>query len=144
MITTGSAGGIGSGVNCGDVVVASQARFRVKSIYPTYPLINTLSNSNQSLSNTVAINDKYLQCAAENFTKLTLPSLATCYGEFQHRAGYGFLKKNTDAPSIYVTGINPVPESEPMAVVTADYLTVDDTTDAEGLQALGDHERKRQ
>jgi hypothetical protein len=137
MITTGSAGGIGSGINCGDVVVASQARFHVRSIYPTYPLINTLSTSSQPLTNTVAINPKYLKYAAENFTKLTLPSLATCYGQFRDRAGYAFLKKNTGPPSIYVTDINPVPESEPMAVVTADYLTVDDTTDAEGLQALG-------
>ena len=89
------------------------------------------------LSNKVTINETYLKYAAENLTRLTLPSLAHCYNEFATRAGYSFLKKNTDPPSIYVPTINSVPGPEPMVIVTADFLSVDDSSDAEGLQALG-------
>ena len=137
VLSTGSAGGMGSILNCGDVAVTSSARFKVSTTYPTYPEINTLSDHGTALSNTVTINDQYLQYAAENFTKLTLPALAQCYAEFANRAGYSFLKKNVDPPSIYVTDINPVPGPEPMAVVSADFLSVDDSTNAEGLESLG-------
>jgi hypothetical protein len=137
VLSTGTAGAMGSVLNCGDVAVTSSARFRVNTQYPTYPKINSLSHDNTALTNTVAINDKYLKYAAQNFTKLTLPALARCYAEFATRAGYAFLKKNTDPPSIYVTNINPVPGPEPMTVVSADFLSVDDRSDAEGLQALG-------
>jgi hypothetical protein len=137
VISTGTAGGMGGVLNCGDVAVTSSARFRVSTQYPTFPEINSLSQSNTALSNNVAVNDKYINYAADNFTKLTLPSLAQCYNEFATRAGYAFLKKNTDPPSIYVTSINPVPGPEPMAVVTADFLSVDDSSDAEGLEPLG-------
>ncbi|MGP0065939.1 MAG: hypothetical protein ACLQGP_20360 [Isosphaeraceae bacterium] len=137
VISTGSAGGTGSVLNCGDVAVTSSARFLVTTEYPTYPEINTLSQDKTALTDTVAINDTYLVYAAQNLTKLTLPWLAKCYGEFANRDGYDFLKKNTEPPSIYVTDINPVPGPEPMAIVTADFLSVDDSTDAEGLQALG-------
>jgi hypothetical protein len=47
------------------------------------------------------------------------------------------VRKNSTAPKIYVTGQNPVPGPEPMVIVSADYLTVDDNNDSEGLQALG-------
>jgi len=137
VITTGSAGGNGGVLNCGDVAVTSEARFRVSTEYPTFPKIDSLSNSDVALTNSVQINDKYLAYAAANLTKLTLPMLAQCYGEFQTRAGFKFLRKNTTAPAIYVTDIDPVPGPEPMAIVSADFLSVDDTTNAEGLQALG-------
>lgn len=137
VLSTGTAGGMGGVLQCGDVVVTSSARFRVNTQYPTYPGINDLSESNTPLENSVTINDTYLKYAAENFTKLTLPALSQCYARFSGRAGYSFLKKNTDPPSIYVTDMNPVPGPEPMTVVSADFLSVDDTSDAEGLEALG-------
>jgi hypothetical protein len=137
VLSTGTAGGMGSVVMCGDVVVTSSARFRVDTTYPTYPQINTLSKQNTPVTNSVSTNDKYLNYAAENLTKLSLPGLASCYSKFSSRPGYSFLKKNTAPPKIYVTDINPVPGPEPMAVVTADFLSVDDTTDAEGLEPLG-------
>ena len=136
VLTTGSAGGMGKVLNCGDVAVTSSARFKVGTTYPTYPQINALSQSGEALTNTVAINDQYLRYAAENLTKLTLPALAKCHAEFAGRSNYSFLKANA-APSIYVTDINPVPGPEPMAIVTADFLSVDDSTNAEGLEQLG-------
>ena len=137
VLSTGTAGGMGGVLMCGDVVVTNSARFRVSTTYPTYPEINSLSKNNTVLQNSVTINDTYLEYAAENFTKLSLPGLAKCYDKFSTRQGYSFLKKNTAPPSIYVTDINAVPGPEPMTVVSADFLSVDDTSDAEGLEALG-------
>jgi hypothetical protein len=137
VLTTGTAGGTGSVLNCGDVVVASDARFFVTTKYPAYPQIDALSKSKKAISNTVAVNAKSLAFANANLTKLTLPALAQCYAKFANRQGFDFLRKNTAAPTIYTTDVNPVPGPEPMAIVSADFLSVDDPTDAEGLQALG-------
>jgi Phosphorylase superfamily len=137
VISTGTAGGIGSHIQCGDVVITDAARLHCKLNYPKYPAIDTLSKNNTQLTNTVTVNDKYVAYAAQNFTKLSLPGLAKCYAEFATRQGYSFLKKNSSAPSIYVKGVNPVPGPQPMDIVSADYLTVDDNNDSEGLQSLG-------
>jgi hypothetical protein len=63
--------------------------------------------------------------------------LAQCYTKLQALHGYSFVRKNQKAPSIYVTDVNPVPGPQPMDIVSADYLTVDDKFDSEGLQSLG-------
>src|SRR5262249_53981925 len=60
-----------------------------------------------------------------------------CYEKIGTRPEYKFLKKNTKAPSIYVKGVNPVGGPEPMDIVSADYLTVDDAFNSEGLQTEG-------
>src|SRR5262249_22603889 len=115
VLSTGTAGGMGGALLCGDVVVTDSARFRVTTKYPTYPGIDELSANGKALTNSVEINGKYLKYAAENLTKLSLPGLAKCYAKFSDRAGYSFLKPNTDPPAIYFTDINPVPGPEPMA-----------------------------
>ena len=61
VLSTGTAGGMGGVLMCGDVVVTSTARFRVSTTYPTYPEINALSKNNTALQNSVAINDTYLE-----------------------------------------------------------------------------------
>jgi hypothetical protein len=137
VISTGTAGAIGSRLNCGDVIVTDSARLHLENNYPSFPALNKMSQQKTQLENTVVVNDKYLQYAAQNFTKLSLPGLARCYGEIAGRPGYSFLKKNTQASGIYWKGVNPVPGPEPMDIVSADYLTVDDTRDSEGLQQLG-------
>jgi hypothetical protein len=137
VISTGTAGAIGSHLNCGDVIVTDSARFHLENSYPSFPNLNKLNAQNAELKNSVAVNDKYLQYAAQNFTKLSLPGLAQCYNEIAGRPGYSFLKKNSQAPGIYWKGVNPVPGPEPMDIVSADYLTVDDNNDSEGLQAQG-------
>jgi hypothetical protein len=137
VISTGTAGAIGSTLRCGDVAITSAARFHVASTYPDDPQINTLSATQTELSNSPAIDPAQIAYAAENFTKLSLDGLAKCYTALQRLPGYGFVQPNAAAPSIYVTGNNPVPGPQPMAIVTADYLTVDDSSDAEGLQPLG-------
>jgi hypothetical protein len=137
VISTGTAGAIGSKLNCGDVTVSSAARFHCRTSYPNEPDINAMSANKTQLTNTVAVNTQYLEYAAANLTKLSLPALSQCYERLQKLSGYAFVRKNTEAPGIYVTGRNPVPGPQPMDIVSADYLTVDDNHDAEGLQTLG-------
>jgi hypothetical protein len=137
VISTGTAGGIGSKVNCGDVVITNSARLHCKETYPSFPKLNTLSKNNTQLTNTIPVDDTYIKQAAASFTALSMPGLQQCYSKIAGRPGYSFLKKNTQAPAIYLAGVNPVPGPEPMDIVSADYLTVDDNNDSEGLQALG-------
>jgi Phosphorylase superfamily len=137
VLSTGTAGAIGSHVQCGDVVITTAARFHVEDTYPTFPQINTLSSGDGQLTNTVALNATYLNFAAANLTKLSLPGLTSCYDRLQSHSGFNFVKKPAAAPAIYVTGSHPVPGPQPMDIVSADFLTVDDSTDLEGLQALG-------
>jgi hypothetical protein len=137
VLSTGTAGAIGSHVQCGDVVICTAARFHVRDDYPTYPQINMLSTSDSQLTNTVALNTTYLDYAAANLTKLSLPGLTLCYNRLQALSGYGFVQKPVAPPAIYVTGSHPVPGPQPMDIVSADYLTVDDSADLEGLQSLG-------
>jgi hypothetical protein len=137
VITTGTAGAIGSHLNCGDVAITSRARFHVQDQYPDYPDINTMSAQQTELSNNVTINTEFVQYAAANFTKLSLNGLATCYAKLQELPGYSFVGKNKNPPAIYVTTHNPAAGPQPMDIVSADYLTVDDKLDSEGLQPLG-------
>ena len=137
VLSTGTAGAIGGKLNCGDVAITSSARFKCEVRYPNEPDIDTLSANHTALSNHVAVNPRYIDYAAKNLTQLALDGLQQCYGKLQELPGYGFVRKNTAAPAIYVTNQSPVPGPEPMAIVSADYLTVDDNHDSEGLQALG-------
>jgi hypothetical protein len=137
VIGTGTAGAIGSRLNCGDVAITSSARFHCKVQYPDEPEINVMSANASELTNDVTIGTRYLDYAAANLTSLSLPGLSQCYGDLQKLSGYGFVKKNVQPPAIYTTGVNAVPGPEPMAIVSADYLTVDDNHDSEGLESLG-------
>lgn len=139
VISTGTAGAIGGYLNCGDVAITSRARFHVQDHYPNYPDINRMSNEQAELKNavTVTVGRRYIDYAVEKFTKLSLDGLARCYTQLQTLPGYSFVRKNERPPSIYVTDADPVPGSQPMDVVSADFLTVDDRLDSEGLQKLG-------
>jgi hypothetical protein len=137
VISTGTAGAIGSVLNCGDVAITRAARFKCEVQYPNEPDIDAMSANRSELTNGAVINSRYVSYAAANFTKLALNGLGQCYAKLQTQSGYSFVRKNAHAPSIYVTDLNAVPGPEPMAIVSADYLTVDDNNDSEGLQALG-------
>jgi len=137
LISTGTAGAVGGTIQCGDVVITTAARFHVQDTYPTYAEINTLSTNHNQLTSTVALHKKYTDYAVANFTKLSVPGLTACYERLQKLQGYGFVREPAVSPTIYVTGSSPVPGPQPMDIVSADYLTVDDSTDLEGLQSLG-------
>jgi kumamolisin len=138
VIGTGTAGAIGGNLNCGDVAITSSARFHVQSHYPPkYAGINTDSDNHTQLQSNPSFDPKWVQYAAANFTKLSLSGLSQCYTKLQKLSGYSFVHKNQQAPAIYVTNVNPVPGPQPMDIVSADYLTVDDKFNSEGLQSLG-------
>ena len=137
VISTGTAGAIGGVLNCGDVAITTAARFHCQVQYPNEPQIDTLSANHKSLNNSVALDSSQVAYAVSMLTPLALPGLAQCYARLQQSSGYAFVRKNVAAPAIYVTDHTPVPGPEPMAIVSADYLTVDDDNDSEGLQALG-------
>lgn len=133
VISTGTAGGIGSKVQCGDVAITDNARLHLQKTYAAFPQLTDAL----ALKSAPTINDKYIKIAAQQFTPLAVPGLNQCYAKIGHRPGYDFLQPPGPASSIYVTGVNPVPGAQPMDIVSADYLTVDDKDDSEGLQELG-------
>jgi hypothetical protein len=138
VITTGTSGAIGSRVKCGDVTICSSARLHCQKKYPHYPDIATLTaNATALTSASIQFDHQYVQYAATHLTSLSLPGLAQCYQRLQAIPGYSFVEKNTLPGSIYLTGVNPVPGPEPMTTLSADYMTTDDTSNAEHLQALG-------
>jgi hypothetical protein len=139
VITTGTAGAIGSRLRCGDVTVCADSRLHLQKTYPRYPTLNSLAASNSLLSSpgALAFDLQHVQYAATHFTELSLPGLQQCYERLQAIPGYAFVKMNAVPPSIYVGSHNPVPGPEPMATVSADYMTTDDANNAEGLQPLG-------
>jgi hypothetical protein len=137
VISTGTAGAIGGVLNCGDVAICNQARFHCRVQYPNEPDINKMSAAQSALGSPIAIGSQYLDYAAVKLSPLALPGLAQCHARLEQLSGFGFVKANSQAPRIFINGTNPVPGPEPMAIVSADYLTVDDNHDAEGLQQLG-------
>jgi hypothetical protein len=139
VITTGTAGAIGDRLSCGDVAICTSSRLHTQKHYPGFPTISTLSGNNSELTSALPVpfDPQYVQYAATHLTRLSLPGLDQCYQRLQALPGYTFVKKNTLPPSIFVAGHNPVPGPQPMDIVSADYMTTDDTSDAEGLQPLG-------
>ncbi len=137
VITTGTAGAIGDRIRCGDVTICTASRLHVQKNYPGFPGIDTLSEDETELTSATTFDPQYIQYAATHFTKLALPGLQQCYSRLQAIPGYSFVPQNILAPSIYATGINPVPGPQPMDIVSADYMTTDDNNNSEGLQNLG-------
>jgi len=137
VISTGTAGAIGAALNCGDTVITGSARFHVQNQYADDPQINLMSQDHALLTSTAAVSPQYVDYAIANLTGLSLSGLAHCHTEVIGQSGYGFVRPNTVPPKIYVAGSTNVPGAESMAIVSADYLTVDDNHDLEGLQALG-------
>jgi len=139
VVTTGTAGAIGSRLDCGDVTICSASRFHCEKQYPRYPVIDRLTRSGTVLASARAprFDRQWVQYAAAHLTRLSLPGLEQCYQRLQRLPGFAFVTRNTLAPIIYLTGRNPVPGPEPMVALSADDMTTDDTSNAERLQPLG-------
>jgi hypothetical protein len=137
VITTGTAGAIGGAIKCGDVAICTGGRLHLKKKYPAFPDITTLSTDQTELTSAATFDPQYVQYAATHFTKMALPGLAQCYSRLQTTPGYAFVPPSTLPPSIFVTGVNPVPGPQTMDIVSADYMTTDDNNNSEGLQNLG-------
>jgi len=137
VISTGTAGAIGSAIQCGDVAIASSARFHLADHYPAYPDLNLMSANHDQLTNAATVNPQYVNYAATHLTQLSQAGLSQCHSKLQALGGFSFVKASNAPPKIYVTGTNPVPPPQPMDVVSADYMTVDDQNNSEGLESLG-------
>jgi hypothetical protein len=137
VITTGTAGGIGGRIECGDVAICTSAVLHIQKKYPAYPDLTKLCVDETDLLSAAKFDPQYVQYAATHLTQLALPGLAQCYSRLQSNPGYSFLSENTLPPSIFVAGVNPAPGPQPMDIVSADYMTTDDTNNSEGLQTLG-------
>jgi hypothetical protein len=137
VITTGTAGAIGSRIECGDVAICTGGVLHIQKKYPAYPDLTTLSEAETDLTSPATFDPQYVQYAATHLTKLALPGLQQCYSKLQATPGYTFVPTSTLPPSIFVSGVNPVPGPQPMDIVSADYMTTDDTSNSEGLQTLG-------
>jgi len=90
VITTGTAGGIGSHLNCGDVAITRRARFHTQGHYPNEPDIATRSANGTELTSNAAVNVDYVQYAAENMTKLSLKGCRSATPNYRN---------STDTPS---------------------------------------------
>jgi hypothetical protein len=138
VIGAGAAGAIGSYLRCGDVAINERARFLCQDEYPPpHSDISAMSENRTRLQNTATFDPRWVQYANANFTRLSLNGLSQCYWKLQQLPNYSFVPRSQRPPAIYLAGVNPVPGPQPMAIVSTDYLTVDDKFDSEGLQGLG-------
>ena len=135
VVSTGTAGAIGANVNCGDVAVCRDARFHVENTYPDFSAINKMSNDEAELTSGGTTFGTGLTYARDKLLPLSVDGLRQCHGKLETRSGYAFVKQDV-LPKVY-TYDNAAPAPQPMVVVSADYLTVDDKNDTEGLQKLG-------
>jgi nucleoside phosphorylase len=110
ILTTGTAGGIGSGIELGDVVSAASVRFDCLKAFKSQPFHNAI-----------------YPC-----TKLKYKS--TAIAEQLFLANTAHLPVASRAPQIYTrkSTVTPVPD-----VVTTDFFAFDDSSNTYGLQGLG-------
>jgi hypothetical protein len=134
VLTTGTSGAIGPKINCGDVVITNVARLHCQHNYVGYGDIALITQNNTELKNEspLTISNKYIDYANLHLLPLSGAGLSTCHSRFAGDPNYKFLKNNV-SPSIY----QHVPGVQPMDILSADYLTVDDNGNLEQLQSLG-------
>ena len=109
VLTTGTAGGIGPGMDLGDVVVAQSVRFDCTAKFKTAPFHKSI-----------------YACS-----KLQTTSLDLAQGLFAANAGR--LPPASRPPRIVT---RPLPAVKPLDVVTTDFFAFDDTSNQFGLQGL--------
>jgi hypothetical protein len=110
IITTGTAGGIGGGIELGDVVSAASVRFECLKTFKSQPFHNSIYPCSQLVYSSAAIAEQLFL------------------------ANTAHLPVTSRAPQIFTssTAITPVPD-----VVTTDFFAFDDSSNTYGLQGLG-------
>jgi hypothetical protein len=125
LITTGTAGAIGSYLQPGDAVITDAARFYLMNpkTYSSYPAIT----DSLALKDSITFNKKYMaQCNAKA-TGLIKPVLS----DIASSKGYAPI---TRTPKIF---FNNVPGAKAYAAVSSNGFSMDDKADTDGLQELG-------
>jgi hypothetical protein len=138
VITTGTAGAVGATLKCGDVVITDTTGLHCRDTYATIPDLNNFTNNDTAIKSkgAVTVDKTRMDYVRNNYLKLSIPGLDTCLSKFAGDSTYSFVKKN-DPPTIYVKGQNDLPGQQPMSTVSADYITVSDNFNVEGLNGLG-------
>jgi hypothetical protein len=134
VVTSGTGGAVGSHLNCGDVVVTDTALFHCRQSYSDYPEIPSIKSGGRPapLASSVDPDVRPIQHANQRMMKLTVPGLLGDAAKL-HAHGVAFVTANQE-PQIYCKH---VPGARAMNVLSADYFSVDDSHDTEGLQELG-------
>jgi hypothetical protein len=126
LITTGTAGAIGSSLEAGDAVITNTARFYLTDpkSYASYPGI---TNSVQLTAPAISFASTYITKCNQQITTLIQPDLTTIAKE----KGYPAPTRN---PTIFH---NNVPGTKVFDVVSSNGFSLDDKNDTDGLQQLG-------
>ncbi|HUI60094.1 MAG TPA: hypothetical protein VLX90_07720 [Steroidobacteraceae bacterium] len=117
VISSGTAGAIGSRLKLGDAVIANSARFHCGRAFKSAPFNNKSFTSNYRPSNNNA-----LKTVNSRLVEANAGSLAP------ERKG---------EPTVYSFAVPPDRIGEPFVIVTTDEFQFDDKTDKFGLQSLG-------
>jgi nucleoside phosphorylase len=112
VVTTGTAGGVGSDIKVGDVIIGRTARFDCDKSF------RDASFNKQEYTNKTPVPVTYLQDAVERLIPVNA----------------NHLPDNSQNPKIYY---DLSPSSQPPIIVTTDFFAIDDTTDTYKLQGLG-------
>lgn len=112
VVTTGTAGGIGSDLKVGDIIIGRRIRFDCDETF------KDASFNNQEYTNKRPVPQTYLKDVVENLIPVNS----------------SHLPKGSQKPKIYYDAS---PSSQPPIIVTTDFFAFDDTTDTFQLQGLG-------
>jgi nucleoside phosphorylase len=112
VVTTGTAGAIGSDIKVGDVIIGRKCRFDCDQTFVDMPF------NKQQYTNKTPVPVTYLQDSVERLIPVNAKHLPA----------------NSQNPKIYY---DVSPSSEPPTIVTTDFFAFDDTTDTYKLQGLG-------
>jgi hypothetical protein len=110
ILTTGTAGGIGGGIELGDVVSATSVRFDCLKSFKSQPFHNAIYKCSALKHKSTAVAEQLFQANTAHLPVATRPPQI-------------FTRKST---------ITPVPD-----VVTTDFFAFDDSSNDYGLQGLG-------
>ena len=133
VITSGTGGAVGKKVQLGDAVITGSALFLCKHQYPDDSNINSMSKNKEAITNDVSVANKYIDYANEKLTLLISPGLLSDIEKLKSKFQIDWVKNN-DSPKIYSKN---VPSAVNMNVISADYFSIDDSKDTEGLQEMG-------
>jgi hypothetical protein len=126
LITTGTAGAIGSSLEAGDAVITNTARFYLTNpaSYAAYPGI---TNSVQLTAPPITFSPTYITKCNQQITTLIESDLTTIAKEENYPGP-------TRNPTIFY---NNVPGTRVFDVVSSNGFSLDDKNDTDGLQQLG-------
>jgi hypothetical protein len=126
LITTGTAGAIGSSLEAGDAVITNTARFYLTDP-KSYAAFPGITNSLQLTAPAIHFSTTYITKCNQQITTLIEPDLTTIAKEKSYPGP-------TRNPVIYY---NDVPGTRLFDVVSSNGFSLDDKNDTDGLQQLG-------